>query len=56
VHEFNTPTDNLLDAGMTNAWVAQGIKDQALARMNYISAQVPKYALTFRRPCPEART
>ena len=36
---------NLMDAGMIKAWVDQGIKDQGATKMNYISAQVPKYTL-----------
>jgi len=34
----------MMDAGMIKAWADQGIKDQGLDKMNYISAPVPKYA------------
>jgi quercetin dioxygenase-like cupin family protein len=33
----------LMDAGMIKAWVDQGIKDQGVDRMTYISANVPTY-------------
>jgi quercetin dioxygenase-like cupin family protein len=34
---------NMMDASLIKAWADQGIKDQGLSKMNYISAQVPQY-------------
>ena len=33
----------MMDASLIKAWADQGIKDQGLTKMNYISAQIPKY-------------
>jgi hypothetical protein len=33
----------MMDASLIKAWADQGIKDQGLDKMNYISAQVPQY-------------
>jgi hypothetical protein len=35
---------NMMDASLIKAFADQGIKDQGLTRMNYISAQIPRYA------------
>ena len=34
---------NMMDASLIKAWADQGIKDQGLDKMNYISARVPQY-------------
>jgi 2,4'-dihydroxyacetophenone dioxygenase len=34
----------IMDAGMTKAWVDQGIKGQGCGQMTCITAPVPKYA------------
>ena len=34
---------NMMDANLIKAWADHGIKEQGLDKMNYISAQIPKY-------------
>jgi hypothetical protein len=34
---------NMMDASLIKAWADHGIKEQGLGKMNYISAQIPKY-------------
>jgi 2,4'-dihydroxyacetophenone dioxygenase len=39
---------NLMDAGMIKAWVDQGVVEQGLEQMDYITPAVPSYARTQR--------